>query len=147
MQWLFNGPHNALKAFSHRCSNPVEIHRMPGLFEVLRGIIDERRHTGQRFGHFLLLGSASLDLMQQSSLASGLGVSSPAVERYIDLLVDLQLVRRSLSLYGSEASDTDFAPHREHFRRGAMASISLTVGRRGPARMPALWNARKAETL
>lgn len=164
-----------------------EIHRMPGLFEVLRGIIDERRRAGQRFGHFLLLGSASLELMQQSSetlagrvayldmgpiqalespttdldtlwlrggfpdsllattdaaslrwredfvrsylqrdvpmfaprlpaetvgrlwtmlahqqgallqqsrLASSLGVSSPAVERYIDLLVDLQLVRR-----------------------------------------------------
>ena len=166
-----------------------EIHRMPGLFEILRGIIDERRRAGQRFGHFLLLGSASLDLMQQSSetlagrvayleitpvhalelqdqapdadtlwlrggfpdsllagsdadslrwredfvrsylqrdvpmfaprlpaetigrlwtmlahqqgallqqsrLASGLGVSSPAVERYIDLLVDLQLIRR-----------------------------------------------------
>jgi predicted AAA+ superfamily ATPase len=33
-------------------------------------------------------------LLQQSRLASGLGVSSPAVERYIDLLVDLQLVRR-----------------------------------------------------
>lgn len=44
-----------------------EIHRMPGLFEILRGIIDERRRSGQRFGHFLLLGSASLDLMQQSS--------------------------------------------------------------------------------
>ncbi len=164
-----------------------EIHRMPGLFEVLRGIIDERRRNGQRFGHFLLLGSASLDLMQQSSetlagrvayvdlgpvqalewapnnldtlwlrggfpdsllaandaaslswredfvrsylqrdvpmfaprlpaetvgrlwtmlahqqgallqqsrLASGLGVSSPTLDRYIDLLVDLQLVRR-----------------------------------------------------
>jgi predicted AAA+ superfamily ATPase len=164
-----------------------EIHRMPGLFEALRGIIDERRRNGQRFGHFLLLGSASLDLMQQSSetlagrvayvdlgpvqalewapnnldtlwlrggfpdsllaasdaaslswredfvrsylqrdvpmfaprlpaetvgrlwtmlahqqgallqqsrLASGLGVSSPTLDRYIDLLVDLQLVRR-----------------------------------------------------
>jgi predicted AAA+ superfamily ATPase len=44
-----------------------EIHRLPGLFEVLRGIIDERRRAGQRTGQFLLLGSASLDLMQQSS--------------------------------------------------------------------------------
>ena len=44
-----------------------EIHRLPGVFEVLRGIIDERRRAGQGFGHFLLLGSASLDLMQQSS--------------------------------------------------------------------------------
>ncbi len=33
-------------------------------------------------------------LLQQSRLASGLGVSNPAVNRYIDLLVDLQLVRR-----------------------------------------------------
>lgn len=44
-----------------------EIHRVPELFTVLRGIIDDRRAAGQRFGHFLLLGSASLDLMQQSS--------------------------------------------------------------------------------
>lgn len=173
-----------------------EIHRLPGLFEVLRGIIDERRRAGQRVGQFLLLGSASLDLMQQSSetlagrisylevtpvnaqelqgqnlntdalwlrggfpdsllavsdaaslnwredfvrsylqrdvpmfaprlraetlgrlwtmlahqqgallqqsrLASGLGLTSPSIERYIDLLVDLQLVRRLRSWSGN----------------------------------------------
>ncbi len=44
-----------------------EIHRAPELFAVLRGLIDERRAAGQRFGHFLLLGSAALDLMRQSS--------------------------------------------------------------------------------
>ena len=44
-----------------------EIHRAPGVFEVLRGIIDDRRHAGDRIGHFLLLGSAALDLMRQSS--------------------------------------------------------------------------------
>ena len=44
-----------------------EIHRAPGLFESLRGIIDERRRSGDQAGHFLLLGSASLDLMQQST--------------------------------------------------------------------------------
>jgi len=166
-----------------------EIHRAPGLFAILRGIIDERRRRGQRTGQFLLLGSASIDLMRQASetlagrvvyldiapftaaeaiaagydedaswvrggfpdsllakndrtslrwrldfirsylerdvpmfaprlpaqsigrlwtmlangqgsllnqsrLASGLGVSAPAIGRYIDLLVDLQLVRR-----------------------------------------------------
>jgi uncharacterized protein len=166
-----------------------EIHRLPGLFDILRGVIDERRRAGQRHGQFLLLGSASLDLLTQSSetlagriayleltpihaleiaplamnpdvlwlrggfpdsllaktdaaslrwredfvrshlqrdvpmfaprlpaetigrlwtmlahqqgallqhsrLASSLGVSNPAVERYMDLLVDLQLVRR-----------------------------------------------------
>ena len=166
-----------------------EIHRAPGVFEVLRGIIDDHRQAGQRGGQFLLLGSAALDLMRQSSetlagrvayldiaplaasettnagikadtlwlrggfpdsllalddaqsldwrrdfiriylerdvpmfaprlpaetigrlwtmlahqqgsvvnqarLASALGVSNPTVDRYIDLLVDLQLLRR-----------------------------------------------------
>ena len=166
-----------------------EIHRAPGVFETLRGIIDDNRRAGQRNGQFLLLGSAALDLMRQSSetlagrvayldiapldigeagaagiddahlwlrggfpdsllapddsrsldwrrdfirsylerdvpmfaprlpaesvgrlwtmlahlqgsilnqarLASALGVSSPTIDRYIDLLVDLQLLRR-----------------------------------------------------
>jgi uncharacterized protein len=44
-----------------------EIHRAPALFETLRGIIDDRRSAGDRAGHFLLLGSAALDLMQQTS--------------------------------------------------------------------------------
>jgi predicted AAA+ superfamily ATPase len=44
-----------------------EIHRLPGLFEVLRGIIDDRRAAGRGAGQFLLLGSASLDLMRQAS--------------------------------------------------------------------------------
>ena len=44
-----------------------EIQRLPGLFEILRGIIDDRRAAGERFGHFLLLGSAALDLMRQSA--------------------------------------------------------------------------------
>ena len=43
-----------------------EIHRAPGLFEPLRGIIDERRREGRRSGHFLLLGSASVDLLRQT---------------------------------------------------------------------------------
>jgi len=44
-----------------------EIHRAPGLFEILRGIIDDRRAAGDRFGHFLLLGSAAIELMRQAS--------------------------------------------------------------------------------
>ncbi len=44
-----------------------EIHRVPQLFEVLRGIIDDWRAAGLRNSHFLLLGSAALDLMQQAS--------------------------------------------------------------------------------
>ena len=44
-----------------------EIHRAPELFEVLRGQIDERRRAGREAGHFLILGSAALDLLRQSS--------------------------------------------------------------------------------
>ncbi len=44
-----------------------EVQRAPGLFQVLRGLIDERVFAGDRAGHFLLLGSASIDLMRQSS--------------------------------------------------------------------------------
>jgi hypothetical protein len=43
-----------------------EIHRTPGLFPVLRGLIDRARRGGRRSGLYLLLGSASLDLLQQS---------------------------------------------------------------------------------
>ena len=44
-----------------------EIQRMPDLFRVLRGQIDERRRRGRRSGQFLLLGSASDALLRQSS--------------------------------------------------------------------------------
>jgi uncharacterized protein len=43
-----------------------EVHRLPGLFRNLRGLIDEGRRKGLRAGRFLLLGSASLDLLRQS---------------------------------------------------------------------------------
>ena len=43
-----------------------EVHRAPGLFPILRGLIDQARRSGRRFGLYLLLGSASLDLLRQS---------------------------------------------------------------------------------
>ncbi len=44
-----------------------EIHRMPELFVSLRGVVDRRRRSGLRTGQFLVLGSASLELLRQSS--------------------------------------------------------------------------------
>ncbi len=44
-----------------------EIQRAPELFPNLRGIIDERRRPGKKFAQFLLLGSASIELLKQSS--------------------------------------------------------------------------------
>jgi uncharacterized protein len=44
-----------------------EIQRTPEIFQVLRGEIDARRRMGGKGGKFLLLGSASMDLLRQSS--------------------------------------------------------------------------------
>src|ERR1019366_4782357 len=43
-----------------------EVHRMPNIFQTLRGLIDQGRRSGRKTGRFLLLGSASMDLLQQS---------------------------------------------------------------------------------
>jgi predicted AAA+ superfamily ATPase len=44
-----------------------EIQRVPDLFATLRGVIDRGRRAGRRTGRFLILGSASLELLKQSS--------------------------------------------------------------------------------
>ncbi len=56
-----------------------EIHRVPALFEALRGIIDAGRRTGHRTGRFLILGSATIDLLRQS------GESLAGRITYVDL--------------------------------------------------------------
>ena len=44
-----------------------EIQHAPDLFKVLRGLIDKNRQAGRKGEQFLLLGSASMDLLRQSS--------------------------------------------------------------------------------
>ena len=57
-----------LYLLDHRKSLVIfdEVHRAPELFRVLRGNIDQGRREGLRSGRFLLLGSASMDLLRQS---------------------------------------------------------------------------------
>lgn len=43
-----------------------EVQRLPGLFPSLRGLIDTSRRAGKKHGSYLLLGSASPDLLRQS---------------------------------------------------------------------------------
>lgn len=43
-----------------------EVHRVPGLFPLLRGLIDKARRSCRKSGLYLLLGSAALDLLAQS---------------------------------------------------------------------------------
>jgi predicted AAA+ superfamily ATPase len=44
-----------------------EVQRLPELFAVLRGVIDQRRRNGEAAGQYLLLGSASGTLLKQTS--------------------------------------------------------------------------------
>ena len=55
-----------LKQYEDRLVVLDEIHRVPELFQTLRGIIDQGRRKGKRTGRFLILGSASIDLLRQS---------------------------------------------------------------------------------
>jgi uncharacterized protein len=56
-----------LKRFTGQLLIIDEVQRKPDLFPVLRVIVDERKRKGERSCHFLLLGSASRDLLQKSS--------------------------------------------------------------------------------
>lgn len=68
-------PRLYLERYADRLVILDEIHRMPEIFQELRGLIDEGRRSGRRTGRFLILGSASLDLLRQSgeSLAGRIG--------------------------------------------------------------------------
>jgi len=48
-----------------------EIHRMPDIFDTLRGVIDKGRRKGKGKGRFLILGSAAIELLRQSETLAG----------------------------------------------------------------------------
>jgi hypothetical protein len=56
-----------LRRFAGKLLIIDEVQRKPDLFRILRGIVDERKRNGEPAGHFLLLGSASAELIQKSS--------------------------------------------------------------------------------
>jgi hypothetical protein len=60
-------PELFLSGYENRLVVLDEIQRAPGVFQVLRGLIDQRRRRGIRAGQFLLLGSASIELLKQSA--------------------------------------------------------------------------------
>jgi len=59
-------PETYLRHYQNHLVVLDEIHRAPELFQTLRGLIDEVRRQGNRNGRFLILGSASVDLLRQS---------------------------------------------------------------------------------
>jgi uncharacterized protein len=56
-----------LRRFENQLLVIDEVQRKPDLFRVIRELVDIRKRAGERAGHFLLLGSASKKLLQQSS--------------------------------------------------------------------------------
>lgn len=64
---LLDDPVAYLSGHADRLVVLDEIHRAPGIFQVLRGQIDERRRMGSKGGKFLIVGSASMGLLRQSS--------------------------------------------------------------------------------
>ncbi|MCP4494424.1 MAG: ATP-binding protein [Gammaproteobacteria bacterium] len=66
-QKLLDDPDSYFTAYTDHLIILDEVQRMPEIFQVLRGQIDQRRRMEGGTGKFLILGSASIDLLRQSS--------------------------------------------------------------------------------
>ena len=64
---LLSEPRALLATYADRLVILDEVQRLPGLFQTLRGLIDQYRRAGRGVGCFLLLGSSSPDLLRQSA--------------------------------------------------------------------------------
>ena len=101
-----------------------EIHRLPEIFQALRGIIDEGRRKGKGIGRFLILGSASIDLLRQTgeSLAGRIEYINMGPFDVLEVAVDEKALTR-LWLRGGfpdsylAASDHDSFKLRKSFIR------------------------------
>ena len=60
-------PEAYLRRFENQLLIIDEVQRKPDLFRLLRGLVDIRKRAGEKSDQFLLLGSASRELIQHSS--------------------------------------------------------------------------------
>lgn len=129
-----------LEAMEDRLVILDEIHRLPDLFPTLRGVIDRGRRKGKGTGRFLILGSASVDLLRQSGETLAGRIS------YVDLAPfstleagDTRDRRESLWLRGGfpnsflAASDEDSLAWRKDFIRTCLERDVPMFGPRVPA--------------
>ncbi len=115
-----------------------EVQRAPGIFATLRVIIDGYRQRGLRTGHFLLLGSASIDLLRQSGESLAGRVSylelGPLSAREIDKEETLKLWNRGGFPESFLApDDNESARWREDFIRTYLERDIPQLGPRIPA--------------
>ena len=125
-----------------------EIHRAPGLFPELRGLIDAGRRRGHRTGRFLVLGSASMDLLRQAgeSLAGRIEHVHLGPLDVHDVSADLAptstlWVRGGFPDSLTAASDDDSMALRLNFIHAYLErDVSEFTGRRVPAQtLERLW--------
>ena len=114
-----------------------EIQRTPGLFETLRGQIDVGRR-GLRSNSFLLLGSASMNLLRQSGESLASRIAYVELEPLSVLEVDAEAAE-SLWVRGGfpdsylASSDTESNVWRENFIRTYLERDVPQLGSRVPA--------------
>lgn len=125
-----------------------EIHRMPEIFQAMRGIIDEGRRKGLRHGRFLILGSASIDLLRQSGETLAGRIEYIDMEPFNVLEVETDTVDQVLShwLRGGfpdsylAANNEDSYVYRENFIRTYLERDVPQFGPRIPAEtLERLW--------
>jgi uncharacterized protein len=129
-----------LRAYEDRLVILDEIHRVPELFQELRGLIDQGRRRGTRTGRFLVLGSASIDLLRQS------GESLAGRIEYVELnpldvleagstgeAASVLWVRGGFPDSFLAGSDTDSLAWRQSFIRTSLERDVPQFGRRIPA--------------
>ena len=115
-----------------------EVQRAPGLFQLLRVLIDERIRAGEAAGQFLLLGSAAPDLLRQSgeSLAGRIAYTELApldVRETGDDSTSRLWVRGGFPPSFLAADDEQSAEWREQFIRTYLERDVPQLGPRVPA--------------
>ena len=131
-----NDPELALSGLADRLVVLDEVQRTPGLFETLRPLIDEARRPGR----FLLLGSASPELLRQASesLAGRMGIVELAPFSVAELGIDFDTLPRYLLRGGFPqswlAADDDASfEWRDAFVRSFLERDMPQLGFRFPA--------------
>jgi predicted AAA+ superfamily ATPase len=118
-----------------------EVHRLPEIFAPIRSIIDAERRKGHKTGLFLFLGSASLDLLQQSSesLAGRVsflelhGIDALEFEAYSPNQIPMLWTRGGFPESLLAASDADSLLWRHDFIRSYLERDIPQLGPRIPA--------------
>lgn len=122
-----------------------EIHRMPEIFQTLRGVIDTGRRKGKKTGRFLILGSASIDLLRQSgeSLAGRIGYVDmnplTALEINPDVTIDLWVRGGFPESYLASNDEDSFLTRKDFIRTYLEREIPQFAPRAASETLERLW--------